>query len=87
MKAKYLSRFFIGIALLTSVSMFAQATESETMHEGIKVEYSLKQAKVQDFGDIESLREIVEVNQVELMETTEDRRFNGRQFLLADKKS
>ncbi|EPM5609330.1 hypothetical protein ACTNKK_001159 [Providencia stuartii] len=51
----------------------------------MKIEHPLKQNKMQDLGDIESMREQAEVRRVELTETTTDRRFNGRQFRIGDK--
>nr|ELR5111675.1 hypothetical protein [Providencia stuartii] len=86
MKTQLFSKLFIAIALLTSASVFAQTTETMSSHENVKIEHSLKQNKLEDLGDIESIREQVEVNRIELSETTTDRRFNGRQFRIDDKK-
>lgn len=85
MNTRIFSRLFIAIALLTSASVFAQTTESIPLHENVKIEYSLKQNKMKDLGDIESIRERTEVNSIELSEKTADRRFNGRQFRIDDK--
>ncbi|MCW2255214.1 hypothetical protein M2263_001305 [Providencia alcalifaciens] len=87
MKTRFFSKVFIGIALLTSASIFAQATEIITPNEGVKIEHVLKQTNTQDSGDIESLREYIEINRLELVETTTDRRFNGRQFRIDHKQS
>ncbi|EKT62166.1 hypothetical protein [Providencia burhodogranariea] len=87
METHFFSKLFIGIALFTSASVFAQATEVVTPNEGVKVEHLLKQSTTQDSGDIESLREYIEINRLELVEITTDRRFNGRQFRIVHKKS
>lgn len=87
MKTRIFSKLFIAIALLTSASVFAQTTETVAPHENVRIEHSLKQMKMGDVGDIESMREQVEVNSIELSEKTTDRRFNGRQFRIDNKKS
>lgn len=87
MRTRFFSKLFIAIALLTSASLFAEAAETVTSYEqvNVKIEHPLKQNKMQDLGDIESMREQAEVRRVEMTETTTDRRFNGRQFRIGDK--
>lgn len=87
MRTRFFSKLFIAIALLTSASLFAEAAETVTSYEqvNVKIEHPLKQNKMQDLGDIESMREQAEVRRVELTETTTDCRFNGRQFRIGDK--
>ncbi|ELX8378867.1 hypothetical protein AB7W88_15700 [Providencia vermicola] len=89
MKRGFFSKLFIAIALLTSASIVAQATDTVNLHdyEKVKIVYSLKQDKMQDSGDIESLRERVEVNRAELEEMNTDRRLSDRQFRIHHKKN
>lgn len=80
MKIQLIPTLFMVIALSVSVSICAQTAASITFNETIQTVHSLHKAETQDSGDIESLREIAESNQLELGESIMDRRFNGRQF-------
>lgn len=91
MKPIFLTNLFVAAALLTSASVFAQSTNSAIEYDippvnTSQLAYLSYHTKVQDEGDIESERESKEVEQIQLIETTNDRRFTGRQFRLHSSK-
>lgn len=85
MKKRLFSKLFIVIALLTSTSVLAQTLDMSGGHQNTKIEYLLKKNKIQDNGDIESIREVTENNSISLIEKNLDRRFNSREFRINHK--
>ncbi|ATG17941.1 hypothetical protein CO695_17145 [Providencia alcalifaciens] len=85
MKKRLFSKLFIVIALLTSASVLAQTLDMSGGYQSTKIEYLLKKNKIQDNGDIESMREDTENNSISLIEKNLDRRFNNRQFRINHK--
>ncbi|HHR5888355.1 TPA: hypothetical protein ACS706_000983 [Providencia alcalifaciens] len=85
MKKRLFSKLFIVIALLTSASVLAQTLDMSGGYQSTKIEYLLKKNKIQDNGDIESMREDTENNSISLIEKNLDRRFNNRQFRIDHK--
>ncbi|HHR5808387.1 TPA: hypothetical protein ACS7Y8_002208 [Providencia alcalifaciens] len=85
MKKRLFSKLFIVIALLTSASVLAQTLDMSGGYQSTKIEYLLKKNKIQDNGDIESMREDTENNSISLVEKNLDRRFNNRQFRIDHK--
>lgn len=85
MKTRLFSKLFIVIALLTSTSVLAQTLDMNGGYQSTKIEYLLKKNKIQDNGDIESMREDTENNSISLIEKNLDRRFNNRQFRINHK--
>ena len=84
---KILVNLFMVAALLTSTSVLAEVTDNAISYD--LVPYSTVQSKYiaehisehqQEEGDIESEREIIEVSRLKLSESTNDKRFTGRQF-------
>lgn len=89
MKNTRLTRLFIGMALFTGATLFAQAADNTVLTEVtphvVAYEYMQLHQYNQDEGDIEPERETKELDTIQLQETTNDRRFTGRQFNLNDK--
>ncbi|EKT58611.1 hypothetical protein [Providencia sneebia] len=85
MKIQLIPTLFMVIALSVSASICAQGTEFINLNESIQAMHSLHKIEAQDSGDIESLREMAESNQLEISESIMDRRFNGRQFRIISK--
>ncbi|WP_272516644.1 hypothetical protein [Providencia sp. PROV209] len=85
MKKRLFSKLFIVIALLTTASVLAQTLDMSGGYQSTKIEYLLKKNKIQDNGDIESMREDTENNSISLIEKNLDRRFNNRQFRIDHK--
>ncbi|EPL9570772.1 hypothetical protein MMK73_002862 [Providencia rettgeri] len=89
MKNTLFARLFIGIALFTGATLFAQAADNTVLTEitprVITHEYVQLHQRQQDDGDIESERETKELESILLQDTTNDRRFTGRQFNLNKK--
>ncbi|MGF7540167.1 hypothetical protein WOB53_18615 [Providencia rettgeri] len=85
MKRWLFSKLFIIMILLTSTSLLAQSLDISGGYQTTKIEHLLSENKMQDNGDIESIREDAEVNSISLVEKNLDRRFNGRQFRINHK--
>lgn len=85
MKRCLFSKLFIIMILLTSTSLLAQSLDINVGYQTTKIEHLLNENKMQDNGDIESIREDAEVNSISLVEKNLDRRFNDRQFRINHK--
>lgn len=89
MKNILFARLFIGIALFTGATLFAQAADNTVLTEitprVITYEYVQLHQSQQDEGDMESERETKELESILLQDITNDRRFTGRQFNLNKK--
>lgn len=89
MKNALFTRLIIGVALFTGATIFAQATDNTVLTEisphVITHKYVQLHQSQQDEADIESERETKELDTLELRDTTNDRRFTGRQFNLRSK--
>ncbi len=85
MKRCLFSKLFIIMILLTSTSLLAQSLDISVGYQTTKIEHLLSENKMQDNGDIESIREDAEVNSISLVEKNLDRRFNDRQFRINHK--
>ncbi|HDN2513008.1 TPA: hypothetical protein P1K35_003219 [Providencia rettgeri] len=91
MKNILFTRLFIGIALFTGATLFAQATDNTLLTgitpHAITYEYVQLHQNQQNEGDMESEREAKELESILLQDATNDRRFTDRQFNLNKKKS